>query len=103
GVASAAVSSSEIDLSWAASTDNVGVAGYRVYRGGALAATVASGTTYQDTGLSASTTYSYTVVAFDAAGNGSSASAPVAATTSAAAGAGAGAAGTTGSSSQHRC
>ena len=99
GVAAAAVSSSEIDLSWAASTDNVGVAGYRVYRGGALAATVASVTTWRDTGLSASTTYSYTVVAFDAAGNASGVSASVPATTSSVAGG----AGTSGSGSRHRC
>jgi hypothetical protein len=106
GLAASAVSSSAIDLSWGASADNVGVTGYRVYRNGTLAATIASGTTYHDTGLSASTTYSYTVVAFDAAGNASSASAPVTATTSAAAGGGAaggGAAGTGGSHSSQGC
>jgi chitodextrinase len=63
-----AVSASQIDLSWNASTDDVGVTGYRIYRDGTLITTTAN-TTYQDTGLSASTTYTYTVSAFDAAGN----------------------------------
>ncbi|MGE5529219.1 MAG: fibronectin type III domain-containing protein [Patescibacteria group bacterium] len=63
-----AVSSGRIDLSWTASTDNVGVTGYKVFRGGVEIDTV-TGTTYQDTGLSPSTTYNYYVKAFDAAGN----------------------------------
>ena len=62
------VSSSQINLSWTASTDNVGVAGYQVFRNGSqIAAT--SATSYADFGLSPSTTYSYTVAAYDAAGN----------------------------------
>ena len=62
------VSSSQINLSWTASTDNVGVAGYQVFRNGSqIAAT--SATSYADTGLSPSTAYSYTVAAYDAAGN----------------------------------
>jgi chitodextrinase len=73
-------SSSQVDLSWSASTDNVGVAGYRVYRNGARVATV-SGTSHQDKNLSASTTYSYQVSAFDAAGNESVGSFSVTATT----------------------
>jgi cellulose 1,4-beta-cellobiosidase len=75
------VTSSTVSLSWTASTDNVGVAGYHVYRGIALAGTT-TGTSFQDTGLTASTQYSYTVVAFDAAGNVSAASSVVSATTS---------------------
>ncbi len=67
-------------LSWTASTDNVGVTGYDVYRGGTLVGT-AAGTTYTDTGLSPSTAYTYTVKAFDAAGNVSQASNSVTATT----------------------
>src|SRR5213593_1289354 len=51
-----AVSSSQINLSWTASTDNVGVAGYTIYRGGAKIATTAL-TSYSDTGLSPSTAY----------------------------------------------
>ncbi|GGG54014.1 hypothetical protein GCM10010918_03530 [Paenibacillus radicis (ex Gao et al. 2016)] len=63
-----AVSGSQINLSWTASTDNVGVTGYRVFRGSTQVGTP-SGTTYSDTGLTASTAYSYTVKAIDAAGN----------------------------------
>ena len=79
-----AVSSSQINLSWAASTDNVGVAGYRIYRGGNQIATSAT-TNYSNTGLSPSTAYTYTVSAYDAAGNNSSQSSSVSATTLAAA------------------
>jgi uncharacterized repeat protein (TIGR01451 family) len=74
------VSASQINLSWSASTDNVGVAGYRIYRNGSWAGNSTS-TSYADTGLSGQTTYSYTVVAFDAAGNLSAQSAPVSAST----------------------
>ena len=77
------VSSSQINLSWTASTDNVAVTGYKIYRNGSQVGT-ATGTTYQDTGLSASTTYSYTVAAYDAAGNTSAQTSAVTATTSAA-------------------
>ncbi|MBB6732962.1 fibronectin type III domain-containing protein [Cohnella zeiphila] len=74
-----------ISLSWSASTDNVGVAGYDVYRGGTLAGstTGANATTFTATGLSQSTTYSFTVKARDAAGNVSAASAALSATTAA--------------------
>ena len=68
GLTAAAVSSSQINLSWTASTDNVGVSGYRVFRGGTQIATTST-TSFANTGLSASTTYSYTVAAYDAAGN----------------------------------
>ena len=67
-----AISSSQINLSWSASTDNVGVTGYDLYRGSVLAATLGNVTTYSDTGLAPSTTYSYYITAFDAAGNVSS-------------------------------
>jgi len=63
-------------ISWTGSTDNVGVAGYRIMRNGALLGTTTA-TTYLDGGLAAATTYTYTIVAFDAAGNASAASAPV--------------------------
>jgi len=69
------VSSSRIILSWTSSTDNVAVAGYRVFRDGTLAGTT-SRNAYSDTGLSASTTYTYTAAAFDAAGNVSALSSP---------------------------
>ena len=61
-----AASTSQINLSWTASTDNFGVSGYYVYRNGAKIATVNS-TSYGDTGLNASTAYSYYVVAIDTA------------------------------------
>ncbi|WNG49230.1 fibronectin type III domain-containing protein [Archangium minus] len=75
-----AVSSSQINLSWSASTDNVGVSGYDVYRNGVLVGSSPS-TSYSDTGLTASTVYSYTVRAKDAAGNTSAASNAASATT----------------------
>jgi chitinase len=72
--------SSTVGLSWAASTDNVGVTGYDVFRGSTRVAT-ATGTSYTDGGLAASTTYSYQVAARDAAGNVSAKSSPVSGTT----------------------
>src|SRR6185437_5474685 len=69
-----ASSSSELDLSWTASTDNVGVAGYKIFRDNSQVGTTTSGTTYSDTGLTASSTHTYTVKAYDAASNLSSAS-----------------------------
>ena len=84
-------SATAINLSWAASTDNVGVTGYRVERcSGASCTTFAqigtpTTTSYSDTGLTASTSYSYRIRAADAAGNLSSYSSTASATTSAAA------------------
>ena len=75
-----AVSSSQINLSWTASTDNVGVTGYRIYRGGTQIGTSATNS-YSNTGLTASTAYSYTISAYDAAGNVSAQSASISATT----------------------
>ncbi|MBI2120227.1 MAG: fibronectin type III domain-containing protein, partial [Parcubacteria group bacterium] len=80
GLSATAISSSQINLAWTASTDNVGVTGYKVFRGGVQIATVA-GTSYSNTGLSPSTTYTYTVSAYDAAGNNSAQSASKSATT----------------------
>ncbi|NJO12966.1 MAG: fibronectin type III domain-containing protein, partial [Gammaproteobacteria bacterium] len=71
-----AVSSSRIDLSWNASTDNVAVSGYRVYRDSALVASPAS-TSFSDTNRAAATVYTYVVRAIDAASNLSAASAQV--------------------------
>jgi hypothetical protein len=83
GVSATAVSASEVDLGWSASTDSdsTGVAGYHVFRDGALVATVTSGTTFKDPSLSPSTRYSYTVSAFDTASNESARSGAVVATT----------------------
>lgn len=72
-LASTAQTTSSITLSWAASTDNVGVTGYDVYNGTALATSV-TGTTATISGLAADTSYTFTVKAKDAAGNGSAAS-----------------------------
>lgn len=80
GLSATPVSSLQINLSWGASTDNVGVTGYRVYRGGVQIGTV-TGTNYQSTGLSAFTAYTYAVAAYDAAGNASTKSATVTAST----------------------
>lgn len=64
-----AVSSSQIDLSWSPSTDNSGVVtGYKIYRDSIQVGT-APGTSFSDTGLTASKEYAYTVAAFDATGN----------------------------------
>ncbi|MFD1062503.1 immunoglobulin-like domain-containing protein [Winogradskyella litorisediminis] len=61
---------STTDLSWAASTDNVGVSGYDVLRDGAVIASVSGNTTnYQAISLSPNTSYAFTVRANDAAGN----------------------------------
>ena len=83
-VATVANSATSVTVSWAASTDNVGVAGYDVYRGNSKVATVGGSTTsYTDTTALPSTTYSYTVDAFDAVPNISAQSAPATVTTSA--------------------
>lgn len=74
-------SSSEINLAWAASTDNVAVTSYKVYRGGSLIATLGNVTSYRDKGLAAATSYTYNVTACDAASNCSLLSAPLAAST----------------------
>ncbi len=68
------------NLSWTASTDNVAVTGYDVYQGAVLKATVAT-TSYAVTGLTASTAYTFSVRAKDAAGNVSAASNTVNVTT----------------------
>jgi hypothetical protein len=62
------VSSTSVSLAWSPSTDNVGVTGYTVYRNGASLGTAAT-TSFTDNTVSAGTTYTYTVDAFDAAGN----------------------------------
>ncbi|MFD9129653.1 cellulase family glycosylhydrolase [Kitasatospora sp. NPDC059571] len=85
GLAVTGTTSTSATLSWTASTDNVGVTGYDVYRGTTKVGT-ATGTTYTDSGLTAATAYSYTVRARDAAGNVSTASAAVTATTASAGG-----------------
>ncbi|WP_168119710.1 DNRLRE domain-containing protein [Paenibacillus sp. HB172176] len=75
-------SATDIQLSWSAATDDDGVTGYNIYMDGTLAGT-SIGPSYHVSGLSSSTTYSFYVTAFDAAGNESSASSSVNATTQA--------------------
>ncbi|MEW6027447.1 MAG: fibronectin type III domain-containing protein, partial [Planctomycetota bacterium] len=88
GLAATAVSSGQIDLAWTASTDTggSGLAGYKVYQSTngityALRSTLNATTSYNDSGLSASTTYWYKVASYDNAGNTSGQSSPASATT----------------------
>jgi chitodextrinase len=81
--------STTASLSWAASTDNVGVTGYDVLRNGTRVGT-ATGTSFTDTGLTPATQFSYTVRARDAAGNLSAPSSAVTATTASGGGTGTG-------------
>ncbi|MEK7449402.1 MAG: fibronectin type III domain-containing protein [Planctomycetota bacterium] len=77
-----ALSSGSIGLTWTGSTDAVGVTGYKIYRGGVYITSVGSNS-HTDSGLSASTNYTYNVAAYDAAGNTSAQSSPANATTQA--------------------
>ncbi|HSB85847.1 MAG TPA: Ig-like domain-containing protein, partial [Ilumatobacteraceae bacterium] len=79
-LAATPASISQINLSWSASTDNVGVAGYRIFRNGVQVGTSTT-TSFNDTGLTANTTYGYSVNAYDAAGNASAQTAVINATT----------------------
>jgi len=80
GLSATAISPTQINLSWTASTDNVAVTGYKIFRNSVQVGT-AAGTSYSDTGLTPSTAYTYTVSAYDAAGNNSSQSSSANATT----------------------
>jgi Domain of unknown function (DUF4434)/F5/8 type C domain/Domain of unknown function (DUF5109)/Fibronectin type III domain len=85
GLTATDVDAQTIDLSWTASTDNVGVAGYQIYRNGDLVKTIyGSATSYTDSQLDSSTEYTYQVAAFDAAGNVSAESSSASASTEAA-------------------
>ena len=75
-----AISSAQINLAWTASTDDVAVTGYAIFRNGAEIANVAT-TTFNDVGLTASTTYAYAIKAYDAAGNRSEFSSTVSTST----------------------
>jgi chitodextrinase len=73
GLTATATTSSSVSLSWTASTDNVGVIGYNILRNGTKVGTSTT-TSYTDNNVASGTTYTYTVTAFDAAGNVSPAS-----------------------------
>jgi fibronectin type 3 domain-containing protein len=84
GLSATAASSSQINLSWTASTDNIGVTGYLVERclGGTGCSSFTqigspTGTSYSDVGLAASTSYTYRVRATDTNSNLSAYSSPV--------------------------
>src|SRR5205823_2802542 len=69
-VAPVSPTATTVSLTWSAGTDDYQVAGYQVFRGSTLIATVGPSTlTYTDTGLSPWTNYTYTVKAVDPAGN----------------------------------
>ncbi|NKY38333.1 carbohydrate-binding protein [Cellulomonas septica] len=80
GLSASGTTSSSTSLSWSASTDNVGVTGYEVLRNGTVVGST-SGTTYSASGLSAGTTYTFAVRAYDAAGNRSSSSTSISVST----------------------
>jgi hypothetical protein len=70
GLTASAPAPDHVALTWSASSDNVGVTGYRLSRNGSVIAATSGGqTTYDDRSVVAATTYSYTVSAVDAAGN----------------------------------
>jgi chitodextrinase len=82
GLTASASSATQVDLSWLASTDNVGVEGYTIYRDGTVLTSVSGSTiSYSDLSAQESTTYTYSVDAFDAAGNHSAQSTPINVTT----------------------
>jgi chitodextrinase len=76
----AAVSGTQVNLSWNAATDDVGVTGYYVYLNDQPLATTAA-TSFSHTGLTAGSTYNYRVSAYDAVPNHSAWTAVVSATT----------------------
>jgi hypothetical protein len=84
GLTATATYKTNIDLSWNASTDNIGVTGYRIFRDGLLLTTVGPGLTYSDGTVLAGSTHTYTVTAIDAAANESGPSNAATATTPAA-------------------
>ncbi|MGV9385461.1 DUF4434 domain-containing protein [Nonomuraea sp. NPDC003707] len=85
GLTATATDPLTVTLSWSAATDAVGIAGYRITRNGTPVKTLyGTATTFTDAGLDPSTAYTYTLRAFDAAGNQSAASGSASATTPAA-------------------
>jgi hypothetical protein len=81
GVTAVARSGQRVDLAWVPGHDHVGVTGYDIYRDGGKVATVGSVTAWTDTTVAPLTSYTYRLVARDAAGNVSSPSDSVSVTT----------------------
>ncbi len=86
GLSAKAISGSQINLNWAASTDNIGVTGYKIYRSSTSSTSpvqigTSSSNSFGVTGLSPNTSYTFYVAAYDATGNLSPKSASVSATT----------------------
>jgi hypothetical protein len=79
-VGATALALDRIEVSWSASSDNVGVTGYRIERDGSVAHETAQ-TSWSDEGLESGSTHAYRVLAFDEAGNLSDWSAVASATT----------------------
>lgn len=77
----AEITTNSINLYWTASTDNVGVVEYQVFKNGVLVTGTITSTSVPITGLTPATTYTFTVKAKDAAGNLSPLSASLSATT----------------------
>ncbi|MFA6105309.1 MAG: hypothetical protein WC725_01770 [Patescibacteria group bacterium] len=80
GVTATAISGTQINVSWAPSTDNVGVVGYQIFQNGILIASTTA-LSYSGTQLTPEGTYTYTIAACDAAGNVSLQSLPATVTT----------------------
>ncbi|WP_396591853.1 fibronectin type III domain-containing protein [Allomuricauda sp. R78024] len=73
-LSSTAQTDTTVDLSWTGATDDTGVTGYKIFKDNNLEATLGDVSSYQMTGLTASTIYSFAAKAIDAAGNESLAS-----------------------------
>ncbi len=84
-LAAPTITASSVSLVWTASTDNVSMAGYKIFKNGVQVGT-STGPSFLAAGLSPSTTYTFKVSAFDTAGNNSPLSAPLSAMTSAGSG-----------------
>lgn len=82
-LASPSKTATTVSLSWTASTDNVGVTGYDIFKGGVIVGQTTGATSFTVTGLTANTAYSFTVLAKDAAGNKSTVSTALPVTTTA--------------------
>ncbi len=81
GLTAGTKSVNSLAFSWAASTDNKAVTGYKVFRNGVLVNGNVNVTNFSDSGLNPNTSYSYSVSAFDAAANTSVVSSPIAIST----------------------